>query len=535
MGQLFTLPFFCSIIAFIMSEIANQSLNKIAKGAVLTFMGTGIGMVLVFISRLMVARYVTQSDYGIYSLALVVMNIFTLISVLGLDVGSARQIALYRGKGDGSKVRGVVFSSLLIAVTLSSFLSVVLFFISDLISMRLFNNPELATILRIFSITIPLFNLISILAAIFRGFERAEPSAYFQNILKNLLFTLFLAGVIFLNLQFSGVVWAYVVSMMVTFIAFAVYAIKRSPVALQEEKKVPVSSMTKELLLFSLPLFGMTISGTLMTFVDTLMLGFFTTSADVGLYNAASPLAQILTMGLYATSFLCIPLMTQLHSKHQNDEIKRSYAVLSKWTFAATLPVFLIFFLFPGATINIVFGSGYVAAATALQILSAGYFVFALFGLNTATLIAMGETHFSMWSIIISMIVNIVLNMVLIPVLGIVGAAIATSVSFVVRSILFSTKLYLVSRAHLFTKNYLKPAIASVVLVLIIYVLIKNLVTIMPFWLLLVLLAVFWGTYALSILLTRSFDKEDIAILLGIERILGLNLARLKKILKMFL
>jgi len=151
-----------------MPEIVNQSLRKIAKGAVLVFIGTGVGMLLGMVGRIMVARYVTQGEYGIYSLALVLLNVFVIISIFGLATGSTRQIAFYRGKRDKSKVKGVVLSSLQIAVISSIFFSLVLFFTSDLISVKLFHSPELSTPLRFFCIAIAFFVLIEIISAIFR-------------------------------------------------------------------------------------------------------------------------------------------------------------------------------------------------------------------------------------------------------------------------------------------------------------------------------------------------------------------------------
>ena len=81
-----------------MSEIVNQSLQKIAKGAGIVFIGTIIGMLLGFVGRIILVRYTTQTEYGIYCLALVILNIFALISTLGLQEGSTRYIAYFRGK-----------------------------------------------------------------------------------------------------------------------------------------------------------------------------------------------------------------------------------------------------------------------------------------------------------------------------------------------------------------------------------------------------------------------------------------------------
>ncbi len=81
-----------------MSEIVNQSLQKIAKGTGIIFTGTIIGMLLGFIGRIILIRYITQTEYGIYCLALVIISIFVTISTLGVQEGSTRYIAYFRGR-----------------------------------------------------------------------------------------------------------------------------------------------------------------------------------------------------------------------------------------------------------------------------------------------------------------------------------------------------------------------------------------------------------------------------------------------------
>jgi len=83
-----------------MSEIVNQSLQKIAKGIGIIFTGTIIGLLLGFIGRVIIARFTTQTEYGIYCRALVVISIFATISTLGLTEGSTRYIAYFRGKNE---------------------------------------------------------------------------------------------------------------------------------------------------------------------------------------------------------------------------------------------------------------------------------------------------------------------------------------------------------------------------------------------------------------------------------------------------
>ena len=518
-----------------MSETVNQSLQKIAKGTGIIFIGTIIGMLLGFVSRIIIVRYTTQTEYGIYSLALVLMNIFAVISTLGLQEGVTRQVAFYRGKNDTSKVKGVVLSSLQIAVIASILLSIILFLTSDFISINFFHRPELSSPVKIFSIAIPSFVLINIFTSIFRGLGKAEVKVYFQDILRNALFPLFLIAVILLGLPFMGVVYAFVASIVLTCIAFAVYTIKKSPLAMREKRSVNVSPIRRELLFFSLPLMVITLLPTIMTWTDTLMLGYFKTTDIVGLYNGALPLAHLLLVILTSTVFLYMPLTSQLYAKNQMEEMKRSYAVLTKWIFSATLPIFLVLFLFPEAVLNLLFGSRYIGAAFALQILALGFLTHAFLGLNGNTLLAMGKNRFLMWTEIIIVILNIILNIALIPFLGIAGAAIATASSLALKNIFWAAKLYSLSKMHPFSRNYLKPIIASIIPIFIIYALATNLFVGLSFWMLPVLFILFLGIHGLSILLTRSFDKEDIMMLLTIEERLGVDLESIKRILKRFI
>jgi O-antigen/teichoic acid export membrane protein len=518
-----------------MSEIVNQNLQKMAKGTGIIFTGTIVGMLLGFVGRVIIVRYTTQSEYGIFSLALVLLNIFAMISTLGLQSGVTRQIAFFRGKKDSEKVSGIVNASIQIALVASIFFSFLLFCLSDIISVEVFHTPELSTPLKIFAVVIPFSVLIVIFTSIFRGFGRVKPNVYFQNILRNVLLLPLLGIVILFGLSFLGIIYAYLASIALTCIAFAAYAAKKLPVSVKGEKNTNAHLLRKELLIFSIPLLAVSILGMIMTWTDTLMLGYFKTPDVVGLYNAALPLANLIPVVLTSMLFLYVPVASQLYSQNLMNEMRRNYAILTKWMFSLTLPIFLIMFLFPETVLNLVFGFRYIQASIALQILALGMFIHTFLGPNVATLITTGKTRFLMCTSLIGAIMNIALNISLIPLLGITGAAIASASSLAMANLLNSTYIYSLFRIHPFTKNYIKPILTSVLLVFIIFTLVKNLVSVIPLWLLPVLFILFLGTYALSTLLTKSFDKEDITMLLAIEARLGVDLTSIKNILKRFI
>ena len=514
-----------------MSEIVNQSLQKIAKGTGIVFTGTIIGMLLGFIGRVIIVRYTTQTEYGIYSLALVIISIFVTISTLGLGDGSTRYIAYFRGKKEEGKVRGVISSSIKIAIIASISLAVISFLLSDFISTSIFHTSALSTPIKIFSIAIPFTVLINVFIAIFRGFDRVDARVYFNNILRPVLYLLFLIAVVLFSLSFLGVIYAYVLSIAVTCVVFVIYLMKKYPLSIRSGSSV-TNPMTKELLIFSVPLLAVSMLWMVMSWTDTLMLGYFKTPDVVGVYNAALPLAGLLSMTLSSMNFIYIPIISQLYSKNLIKELRRSYIILTKWIFLATLPIFFILFLFPDVVLNLLFGSRYIGASVALQILALGFFLNICLGFTGNTLLILGKSKFLMWSSLISAIINILLNMALIPPMGIIGASIASALSLIVAKILNLIKLYRFFEVHPFAKNYLKITGMSFVFLFVFYIL-RNLV-IMSFWMFMALFLLFLVAYGLSVLFTKSFDEEDIMILLTIEKRLGIDLTSIKRILKRF-
>ena len=233
--------------------------------------------------------------------------------------------------------------------------------------------------------------------------------------------------------------------------------------------------------------------------------------------------------------FIYIPILSQLYAKNLLDEIKRTYAVLTKWIFSTALFIFLIMFLFPDVVLNILFGARYMQAGIALQILALGFFTSSFLGPNGTTLLVMGKTKLLIVNTLIRAIINVFLNFLLIPPMGITGATIASAIALTTDNILASAELYLVAKIHPFTRNYLKPVIISVILVPVIFTLLKNIFTSLSIWMLVLFCIIFLVVYSLSILLTKSFDNEDIMMLLTIEKRLGVDVTPVKRILRRFI
>ncbi len=74
------------------------SLRKIAKGAGIGFTGTFLGMALGYLSRMIIARFLGSSDYGLISLGFAVLDITAALSLVGFNTGIQRFVPFYKGE-----------------------------------------------------------------------------------------------------------------------------------------------------------------------------------------------------------------------------------------------------------------------------------------------------------------------------------------------------------------------------------------------------------------------------------------------------
>jgi O-antigen/teichoic acid export membrane protein len=515
-------------------ETLDHSLKKVARGTGIAIVGIASGLLFNFVAKLIIARYGLEANYGMFSLALAILTVAMMLACLGLHLGATRYIAYFRARGDIAKVRGTISFPLQVVTIASLAIGIALFFSAEAIAINIFHTPQLAQFIKIFAIGTPFFALIYIMAAIFRGFDQVEPQVYFQYIALNVIFIIFLALIVAIGLPFVSVFYAYLAALVITFIGATVYTVKKLPQPITFGGSKADAAIRKELLLFSLPLLATAIFGMSILWLDTIMLGYFKTADVVGLYNAAYPLAQSLSSPPFALMLIYIPIVTGLYSQNLMADLRRSYIIATKWIAFITMPIFLVLCLYPEYVLNLLFGPTYMAAAPALRLLSIGFIIDTLPGPTLATLIALGESRFIMWTTLAAAAANVILNIALIPPLGIVGAAIASAASLTLFSVTKSVKLYTSYRVQPLSKNLLKPLVASVILALIFQLMFGRLILV-SWWVLPLLFILYYVIYGTATVLSKSFDREDIVVLLEIEKRFGINAEPIKKILRLFI
>ena len=370
-----------------MNKTHEKALKTMAKGAGIGLVGLFLGKLFAYLTRMFIARTMGPDAYGLLSIGLAIISILITFSLLGLDVGLIRFVAFYKGKGNLRKVKGSIFSSFKITVPLSIFFSILLFLFSEKISVDFFSKPELTPIVQILSLSVLPSIISSISDSTLTGFRLIKNKVYVTEVGKNLSTLIFVAAFFYLGFSLLGATLGFLLGF-ITSCVIGLYYIRGKILPNLRSKSV---YMGKEILSFSCPLFLVYALSMVLSWTDVLMLGYFDTSANVGIYSADLNLCMLLTFVYYSFGFIFMPLISEFYSKNKTDEIREFYKLSTRWIFSIVFPIFLLLAVFPDNILEIMFGQEFVPGYLALAILSFGFIVFIASGLGRDTMVVIGK------------------------------------------------------------------------------------------------------------------------------------------------
>ncbi len=395
-------------------------LRNLLSSASLVFVGAGIASVAKLLERIILGRSLPTAAFGEVNIALTTMSLGVTLALVGFGQGIPRYVSRFDDERDvrGAWLTGVLFTGV-VGVSLAG----LLYFNADFITSNLFDHGGDGRLVSVFVLAIPLVVGYQVGIGAIRGFENTIYKTYVGDLLYPFGRLLLLGGLLSLGFGPVSAGYAYLLSAGVALIA-AHYLLNRLLPLIGEFRL-----HAREMALFSAPLVLSSVLADLLTRTDTVMLGFFKSSHQVGLYAAAYPLANSLLIALSSFGFLYLPLASRLDASGERDEITSIYQLTTKWIFVVTFPAFLLFVAFPADILTVFFGERYAGGALALVVLSVGFFTNAAGGRNRETLSALGHTKLILAGNAVAFGLNLVLNLVLIPTHGFVGAAVASAVS----------------------------------------------------------------------------------------------------------
>jgi len=438
--------------------------TRIARGGILVLVAnvTGLGLRLLF--QIILGRTLGPAQYGLYALSLAVVKLLQMPSLIGWQYGVVRFGAMYAAREEREKLKGLIATAFVSVGFLGIFLGACLYLCADITAVRIFSEPDLAPILRIFSILVPILALLIVVTAALRGFHRGDAEIGVREGLQSILRILFGGTFLVLGGGLLHVAWAPVIAATVS-LALAFIILKRVyPGSLFGEIK-PVFEIWVQYR-YVLVLGVIALSGYFLSQIDRLVIGAFRPSAEVGVYNAAALVGLQTGIFLQSLNMMFSPVISDLHARRKMEELNNLFKTVTKWVVTLTFPLTLFVCFSPGHILAI-FGNEFVRSDGMRSLVTLAVINFVNVGVGSVGyILAMtGKQNWALLNGIVLGLLNLALNIVFVYYWGIFGAALATGISVALINIARLAEVYWLHGMQPYRWDYLKLVLPAAALI----------------------------------------------------------------------
>ncbi|KPJ69430.1 MAG: hypothetical protein AMJ45_00335 [Syntrophobacter sp. DG_60] len=396
-----------------------------STGIVLIF--SGLQRAIDMIRSIVFARTLGPESYGTFTLAFLFLSIIIPLACLGLPSCYTRYTPQYEKKG---MVISFFKKTVKVSLVSAIIIMVLAFLFSASFSQMIYGESRFYYLILIASLAIVPNTLFESLQAFFGGLRVFK----FYSLLDfshRTLFTIFGITLLFLwKASPEAPLLGFVLGMTASIILFG-YLLKRE-VATWSQQKIMISEggFYKKMLKFSLWFTVTPIVFILFHYTDRLMLNRFLGLYEVGLYSVAVSLAQVLLfLGMVISSTLG-PYVSNMWEHQEKTSVMFYLNLASKVTVLLSLGIAMLITIFKTPILSLLYGKEYLGASQLIPILLILSIVNSVWWMMGHYVKLIERTYVYFLVGIIGLVANVFLNIMLIDIYGLIGAAIASTLSF---------------------------------------------------------------------------------------------------------
>ena len=454
--------------------------NKVLKNSFILVIGNLLFRVGGYINRLLMSRMLGPEGYGLYGLTLPFQGIFQILSAGGLPPAISKYVAEYNAKDEKALTRQVIYTATKFMVLMAILLSIILLFSSDFIANEIFHKPLVVWPLRAVSLITPFSVIVGAMRGAFQGVYKNEYTVY-NRMAEQLATIVFAVVFVYCGLYAMGAVlggaFGFIVSAITAVLLYKKYI---SPMFYSEDSLDLSLKEELELLwmliCFAVPVAITALSEMAIYDVGTLVIGVFMLSTDVGFYNAADPISRIPLVISLSISTVLLPATAEAYVL-KNQKLLQEYVVdCLRYCILTVIPMCVIISMFSMPIIQLLFGEVYTPGSGVLCILVIGMSFYSIYMISSSILQGTGNPKLPMYILLLGTVLNIVLNAIFVQMMGIVGAAIATTITTCILMIVIMLFVIKTTKISIPWKNILLVLICNLILMAVCYVIPKTLI-----------------------------------------------------------
>lgn len=406
--------------------IQEKLLSRLRRGAIEAFLLRGIGVLLLFTMHSLLGRIVGTEGYGIFSYGITMATVLAAFVPLGWPTALMRFVAQYLSQEQWSELKGVLRSSHQVTLVSSLLVAVLLWLYTTIFTL----SAELTLSLQFAAVILPLVTFVGLRSKAFQGLNHVKASIILE---ENLLPILVIIGSFFLRPPtVYNVLTLYTTAAFIIFLLGSFWLWKSIP---RPCRSATPTYHFSQWMHVALPMIFGGLGQIVLNRAGILILGAMVSAQVVGLYSAASRIANLNVFALAAINTVAPQMLASVYYNGRIDQFRMLLHKSMLWSGLAAAPLCLIMLVWPSQLLRF-FGTEFTEAATLLQILAIGQFINAITGPVGFGLLMTGrEKAFAAVSAFIA-ITNIAGNLWAIPQWGAVGAAVVTMISITLKNVI---------------------------------------------------------------------------------------------------
>ena len=429
-----------SLVDKIKNKIGKDAnLKELLSGSAITFVVKIIGMLINYGVVLLISYKHGAEGVGVFGVVNSLITFLALFCTLGTNVSVLRFVGQFKTEDSVFKLKHIIYRAMKLAIPTSIIVGTLVFYLSDLIALKIFKNIEYSIGLKIGAVALPFFTLNSINIEFIRGLKKLKISEYFRSIHRFLIVLIILASGLF-NYEVLNSLYGLGVGIVFTFLLSTSYILlffyNRSSISHEN-----FTLTTKELFNTSTPMMTAALCNFALNNMGLYFVEFFSTTQETGIYNVAFKLAQLVSLALLVINTISAPKFSEMYWNNKIEELKTYLRQASKTIFYISLVSSVIIMLLSESILSI-FGEDFISGQWALFYLITGQVISAIAGSVGIFMNMTGNHSFYTRITFYILLFSVPLNFVMVKNFGMNGAAISSLISVASLNIIAAVIVY---------------------------------------------------------------------------------------------